>query len=127
MRAPPAAIAAVLVVAVSLAVACDDGGNGRNGDGGATATPGAETPATPSTFDDLRGALLERLDAFGVNIGAVPPDVRAQILGLCRQLEQFVDEDTVDELCGAVERAMEQNDPGLIDLVIEDLAALEPE
>lgn len=94
----------------------------------ASACGGGATPSAPddggASFEELRDTLRDRLDAIGVNIGAVPDDVRDQILAECRKLEQFVDEERVQGICGAIEQAIQQGDPGLIDLVLEELAAL---
>lgn len=145
-----ALIVALLMLTAGLAGACG-GGNGAGGNGatpGRTASPaptedgagstptqdGVEsTPtqggaeSTPTRFEALRDALRNQLDAIGVNIGAVPGDVRDQILASCRELEAFAEGERVEEICGAIEQAMERGDPGLIDLVLNQLAELEPD
>ena len=141
----PAMLAAL---AVSLFVAC--GGNGEtdtpavtstiegaNGSPEATeAPPGEETPgatangagatadgaaATPTPFEALRDAFIDDLTGIGVNIGAVPEDVREALLATCEELSAFTD---VEAVCGAVARAMDSGDSGLIDLVLDELAEL---
>jgi hypothetical protein len=57
----------------------------------------------------------------------MPEDVRDQLLALCRELEAFVEGERVAEICGAIEQAIERGDPGFIDLVLEQLAELEPD
>ncbi len=132
-----ALVAAVVVMAASLATAC--GGNSGNGDGtsrpsdtpaGGTAPRGTATVGpedTPTEFEALRDDLSAQLDAIGVNIGDVPDDIRDQILASCRELGRFTDAERVEEVCEAIERAIEDDDPGLIDLVVEQLAELEPD
>jgi hypothetical protein len=136
-------LAPLTVFALATAVACGGGGRGDHAatatappSDGATATaPSAEVPTatsppdsngSPSEFETLRDALVDELDRIGVNIGAVPPDVRARIIGNCRALGQFADEAEVEDLCDAVQQAMDRGDPGLIDLILEDLAELSP-
>ena len=104
-----------VVLVLAAAFACGDG-TGDGGNGG--------TPQGPS-FEELRQDLLTQLDSIGANIGAVPDDIRNQILGQCRALDEFADDDEVDALCTAMQRAMDRGDPGLIDLVLENLATLE--
>ncbi len=141
MKRHLALIIALLMLTAGLAGACG-GGNGAGGNGatpGRTASPAptedgaGSTPtqdgaeSTPTNFEALRDALRNQLDAIGVNIGAVPDDVRDQILASCRELEAFVEGERVEEICGAIEQAIERGDPGLIDLVLNQLAELEPD
>ena len=56
----------------------------------------------------------------------MPADIQTSILSDCEDLKIFADEGRVDRICSAIGRAMEVGDPGLIDLVLENLAALEP-
>lgn len=134
-----ALVAALVVMTAALTAAC--GGDDGSGNSGGTASP-ADTPAggttprstatvgpedTPTEFETLRDELSAQLDAIGVNIGAVPDDIRDQILASCRELATFADGKRVEEMCEAIERAMENDDPGLIDLVVDQLAELEPD
>lgn len=133
---------ALLFLGTGLALACGGGDDGdSNGDGVGTAartgTPGtgATQPAataadgaenTPTEFETLRDALSDQLVGFGVNIGAVPDDVREQLLASCRELASFVERERVAELCEAIEQAIDGNDPGLVDLIVDQLAELKP-
>ena len=122
MRRSALALAAVL--ALAAAFACGDGtGDGGNGNGPSGGTPDAN--GSGPSFEELRQDLLTQLDGIGANIGAVPDDIRNQILGQCRALDEFADDDEVDALCTAMQRAMDRGDPGLIELVLENLATLE--
>jgi hypothetical protein len=97
----------------------------------ATATSTIEPAATPTlyavgeTFLELRDGLAEALDSIGANIGAVPPDIRADLVARCQRLARFAAEDEVNVICDAIERAMDRGDPGLIELVLENLVTLE--
>jgi hypothetical protein len=129
------------LVAAAAALACggDGDGTGANagGNGGspngtppaATATsllPGGNTDApTPSSLDEARDELTAQLDAIGVNIGAVPDDIRADLLEDCGALTQFADEDEVEGICRAIEEAIDANDPGQIDRILSRIEDLE--
>ena len=134
-------IALLLLVA---AVAC--GGGGDTGDGadadppvvdgtdgdptGETASPVVTlivTEVPPTTFEALRDDMLAQLDAIGVNIGFVPDDIGEQLVSSCLELEAFVEGEAVAEICAGIGDAIERGDPGLIDLVMERLADLEPD
>ncbi len=135
-------VAVLLVLAAGVA-ACG-GDNGANDSGAAEVTqPTASatdvaapfasvSPAataegvagTPTRFEALRDGLRDRLEAIGDNITVVPDDVRNEILASCRELEEFVEREFVSDVCGAIERAIERGDPGLIDLVLDRLAEL---
>lgn len=150
----PALLAAL---AVSIFVACGGGGETEapaatgtiedaNGAPSGTAAPngspsgteapaGEQTPgangaaatadgATPTAFEALRDAFIDDLAGIGVNIGAVPEDVREALLATCEELSAFAD---VEAVCGAVARAMDSGDSGLIDLVLDELAELAAE
>ena len=140
----PALLAAL---AVSVFVACGGGGetdtpsatgtiDGANGSPSGTEAPaGEQTPgangaaatvdgATPTAFEALRDAFIDDLAGIGVNIGAVPEDVREALLATCEELSAFAD---VEAVCGAVARAMDSGDSGLIDLVLDELAELTAE
>lgn len=99
---------------------------GCNGDGGDSPTPvsTANGDGTPTEFELARDALSEELDRYGANIGALPDDVRDDLLASCRALDEFAASDDVDQICTAIERAIADGDPGLIDLVLNELAAL---
>ena len=106
---------------------------GCNGDGGAANGGDARTPAgtengggTPTEFELARDALSEELDSYGANIGILPDDVRDSVLASCHALDEFAASDDVDEICTAIERAIEDGDPGLIELVLNELAELTP-
>lgn len=89
----------------------------------AAASPDAAT-ATPSEFEELREALIDRLQGFGANIGALPDDIRDDLLAACEDLSAFADAERVGELCSAIEQAIAAGDSGLIDLVVNDLLEL---
>ena len=106
--------AAILLVITALAVAC---GGGSGGD---------SSNATKATdFEQLRASLTNRLDSVGPNIGSMPDDVLDQILNNCHELEKFVDEGSINNLCDAIKRARDTNDPGLIDQIVAQLAQLQ--
>jgi len=126
--------AGALLVAAFVAGACGGDGGGRDDrvgggdDNGAMAGRTESPPAvqsTPAEFEALRGALADRLEAIQVNIAAIPDDVQKEIMDSCRQLEAFIDEDRVDEICGALDDAIERGDPGRIDRILAELAELE--
>lgn len=115
-------IAVLLALAIiGVAAACDDGPNG-----GARPTANGP-PATAGAFEEKRDALAAQLEAFRTNIGALPDDIREQLLTSCQELDQFVDGDDVAQVCDAIEDAIDQGDPGKIDLVLARLTELEPE
>ena len=145
--------ASFATLAVIFFVACGGGGDtdlpaatdtidGANGLPSATAagspeatdgpaseeTPGANgAAATPTAFEALRDGLIDDLAGIGVNIGAVPEDVREALLARCEELSAFADGDRVEAICGAVARAMDSGDSGLIDLILDELAELAAE
>ena len=79
---------------------------------------------TPTEFELARDALSDEPNRYGANIGALPDDVRDDLLASCRALDEFAASDAVDEICTAIERAIADGDPGLIELVLNELAAL---
>ncbi len=114
-------LAAFAALTIALfAVACNGDSNG------APSPTSPDSNATPSSFESIRDKLYSQLDAFGINIGAVPDDIRTQLLGSCQELEQFANADDVEEICTAIDDAIEQGDPGKIDLVLNRLLELEP-
>ena len=121
MRAYLALSLALCILLASVIAACGDGSGSGEADGGATDTNGSE-----SDFETLRDRLIERLDSFGANIGSVPDDIRDQILGTCRELSEFADPEVVDQICRAIQQAIDDSDPGLVDLIVDQLAELEP-
>ena len=133
-------LATLFALAATLALACNGGGdNGSNGgetpDGNGTptvdGTPGVPTfpsdgaEPTPRDLDEARERLSSQLDAIGANIGAVPDDIRDQLLDRCRAIEEFTDAGDIEAICQEIDLAVENNDPGLIDLVLGQLAELE--
>jgi hypothetical protein len=120
-----------LLLLAAAAVACGGSGDTANGDpDGETASPVVTLIATEgplTTFEALRDDLLARLDAIGVNIGIVPDDIGEQLVSSCLALEAFVESERVAEICASIGDAIERGDPGLIDLVMERLADLEPD
>ncbi len=124
-----ALVGSVLVVGSSL-LSCGDGGSEPSTT--ATVGPTARSTSLP-TLDSgtppTSAAFLEgftaRLDAIGPNIDSVPADVQIQILTECGLLSNYADRDTVAQLCNAIAKAMENHDPGLLDLVVDELLDLE--
>jgi hypothetical protein len=81
---------------------------------------------TPQTSAAFLEAFTMRLDAIGPNIDSVPPDVQIQILTDCGLLSNYaVEREIVAQLCNAIAQSMERHDPGLLDLVVEELLQLE--
>ncbi len=99
---------------------------GCNGDGGDSQTPtGTDNgDGTPTEFELARDALYQELDSYGANIGVLPDDIRDDLLASCRALDEFAASDDVDNICTAIEQAIADGDPGLIQLVLNELAAL---
>ena len=122
---------AIALLLLAAAVACGGSGDTANGDpDGDTPSPVVTLIATddpPTTFEAVRADLLAKLDAIGVNIGFVPDDIGEQLVNSCLQLEAFVEGERVTEICASIGDAIERGDPGLIDLVMERLADLEPD
>ena len=153
MRRSATLLVLLLALVVAAAAACggdDDGDGTRDGqtltdgrtpgatdviddgseNGGPTPTSPVQTVesggnATPASLPELRGELSNRLDGIGVNIGAVPDDVREQLLASCRQLERFVERERVDQICQTIEDAIEQGDPGLLDRAVQQIEELQ--
>jgi hypothetical protein len=131
-----------LLVALTVPLAFGCGGE-DNGDGGEpTATSIGGTPVgngtivvptlpadpgepTPRNLDEAVERLSEQIDAIGANIGAVPDDIRDQLVERCLTIGAFADEDDVEAICQQIEVAIDTNDPGLIDSVLSQLTALE--
>ena len=85
---------------------------------------GDESAPNAAEFELARDALYQELDSYGANIGVLPDDVRDDLLASCRALDEFAASDDVDDICAAIEQAIADGDPGLIDLVLNELAAL---
>ena len=110
----------LLALTAAIAAACGGGNDSPNPtENGATGTAGP--------FEAARDALVEDLVNYRVTIGDVPPDVGARLLADCEQLETFADTNRVEDICTAIEQAMESADPGLIDRVLTELAELTPD
>ena len=110
----------LLALTAAAAAACGGGTDSPNPTGnGATGTAGP--------FEAARDALVQDLVNYRVTIGDVPPDVGASLLAECEQLETFADGDRVEDICTAIEQAMANADPGLIDRVLTELAELTPD
>jgi hypothetical protein len=116
-------VAAVLLAALAAACGGDGDGAGNGTPDGGTVLPTEEQ--TPVSFGELHTMLLQRLGSLRANIGSVPPDIRDEVLGWCRRLDEFIGEDEADEICEAVQRAIESADPGLIDRVLERIEGLQ--
>jgi phosphoglycerate-specific signal transduction histidine kinase len=87
--------------------------------------PGQAPEPTPRDLDQERQRLTDQLDAIGANIGAVPEDIRDQLLARCEALVDYADAGDVEAICQSIATAIDTNDPGLIDRVLTQLAALE--
>ena len=122
-------LAIALLLLAAAAVACGGSGTGDD-DPPETASPVVTLIATedsPTTFEAARDDILAKLDAIGVNIGIVPDDIGEQLVSSCLALEAFVQGERVAEICASITDAIERGDPGLIDLVMERIADLEPD
>ena len=126
MTLRPGAIAVLVVVLVVIVgFALRDCGGGSKG-GQPTDIPlPTNVQGTPYSFAEFRDQFVSRLDAIGPNIGYVPPDVRQELLAQCREIALYVRQDAVTPLCDAISRAMDENDPDLLDVTIRQLQALE--
>lgn len=127
----PLLLAAAIACGGSGDTAAIDGADREpTGELGETASPVVTlipTEDPPTTFGAMRDDLLARLDAIGVNIGVVPDDIGELLVSSCLELEAFVEGERVAEICASIGDAIEQGDPGLIDLVMERLADLDPD
>ena len=109
-----AAGAVLILIAIgAIGAACGGGG----GD--------ASNATSTANFEQLRDSLSSRLDSVGPNIGSMPDDVLNQFLNNCHELEKFVDEGSINNLCDAIKRARDTNDPGLIDQIVAQIAQLQ--
>lgn len=79
---------------------------------------------TPYSFAEFRDQFANRLDTIGPELGSVPSDIREEHLVQCGLLANYADRDTVAQLCNAINQAFTRNDPGLMDLVVAELAEL---
>ena len=113
------------VVLAALLLGCnsdDDGPSGTSTQQAPTTTENGD--GTPTEFELARDSLYQELDGYGANIGVLPDDIRDDLLASCRALGEFAASDDVDEICTAIERAIADGDPGLIEIVLNELAAL---
>ena len=109
-----AAGAVLILIAIgAIGAACGGGG----GD--------ASNATSTANFEQLRASLSSRLDSVGPNIGSMPDDVLNQILNNCHELEKFANEGSINNLCDAIKRARDTNDPGLIDQIVAQIAQLQ--
>ncbi len=115
-------VAIALLFAVAAAGVACGGGSGGGGNSATATTTTATTTTGP--FAQLRDTLRSRLNGIGVNIGSVPDDILNQILNQCHELERFVDQNRVTDLCDAIKRARDTNDVGLIDQIVTQLGQL---
>jgi hypothetical protein len=109
-----AAVAVLILIALGATGAACGGGGGD-----------ASNATSTANFEQLRDSLTRQLDSVGPNIGSMPDDVLNQILNNCHELEQFVDEGSINNLCEAIRRARDTDDPGLIDQIVAQLAQLQ--
>ncbi len=100
---------------------------GCGGDSNGDTTPNPDGTDAPAAFETARADLQADLEGYGENIGSLPNDIREDLLASCRELASYASDDAVDDICSAVERAIDNADPGLIDLVLNELDALTPE
>ena len=109
-----AAGAVLILIAIgAIGAAC----RGSGGD--------ASNATSTANFEQLRASLSSRLDSVGPNIGSMPDDVLNQILNNCHELEKVVNEGSINNLCDAIKRARDTNDPGLIDQIVAQIAQLQ--
>jgi len=109
-----AALAVLMLITLGAIGASCSGGGGNSMDATSTAN-----------FEQLRDSLRDRLDSVGANIGFVPDDILEQMINDCHELGTFVDEDRISNLCDAIRRARDTNDPGLVDQIVVQLEQLE--
>ena len=103
-----------LIASALIAVAC--GGSGSN-----------RLSATETArFQELRSSVSSQLDGIGVNIGQVPDDVLNKLLSQCHELQKYADQTRVNNLCDAIKRAHDNNDPALVDQIVQQFAELTP-
>ena len=121
-------VLAAPVVLAALLLGCNGDDDSPSGTGTRAPITTENGDGTPTEFELARDALYEDLDGYGANIGALADpllvDVRDDLLASCRALDEFAASDDVDEICTAIERAIADGDPGLIELVLNELAAL---
>ncbi|MCH8949334.1 MAG: hypothetical protein IIB87_03025 [Chloroflexi bacterium] len=108
-------VLAAPVVLAALLLGCNGDSDAPNG--------GNDGPDAIE-FELARDALYQELDSYGANIGFLPDDIRDDLLASCRALDEFAAGDDVDEICTAIEQAIADGDPGLIELVLNELAVL---
>jgi hypothetical protein len=81
--------------------------------------------ATPTSLEQLRANLEARLETIGVNVGAVPEDVRDQLVRYCMGLKAFVQDGEIDDICNSIAVAIEQADRQLLEQVSTRLGNLQ--
>jgi hypothetical protein len=115
---------AVLLIAAALLVThCGGDDNGPPDDDGNAGPTSVE--GTPLSFEEQRDGLVDQLDAIGSNTGAVPADVRLELVSNCENLLDLAERDTVERLCSAIEQAIVNDDPDLMDAVVREMRLLE--
>ncbi len=112
------------VVLSALLLGCNGDGDGPNGSSTQAPTTTENGNGTPTEFELARDSLYQELDGYGANIGVLPDDIRDVLLASCRALDELAESDDVDEICTAIEQAIADGDPGLIEIVLNELAAL---
>ena len=117
------ALAVTLAAIAFVLLGCGGGSSGS--DTPTIAPPPTDAQGTPQTFEYFRDHFADRLDTIGPNIGYVPLDVRQELWLECQRLSVYLNQDTVTSLCTNVTRAMEGNDPDLLNATIRQLQALE--
>ncbi len=112
------------VVLAALLLGCDSDGDGPSGSSTQAPTTTENGNGAPTEFELARDALYEELDSYGANIGVLPDDIRDDLLASCHALDEFAAGDDVDNICTAIEQAIADGDPGLIEIVLNELTAL---
>jgi hypothetical protein len=127
---------ACLLTCIAAVLGCESDGDSGSDDANGAGTPAVsgtttangeapEEDGTPTAFENARDSFAARIQAMGPNIGAVPDDIRADLLLQCEALSEYADDGAVSDICGAVERAIDTGDFGLVDLILIDLDELE--